>query len=921
MSALNPAGLLAVFRRQLGSLLGNPLAYVFILAFVLFSGAYLFLLAGDNGDAFFTRNIADLGLLQPVMPWALAVLLPALAMGAWASERESGTEELLLTLPLSPLDALLGKYLAIVAYFTIALACSAARDAFVLGWLGNPDLGLFLANYLGWWLGGLVFAAFGLFASVLVAMPAIAFVLGAVFCAVVMWLAGLGGWFDDFNRGVVTLGGVVIAMAAAGVGVAASLAIIASRRWRPASEATAVAHVLSLLFAIAIAVNLSHIGRRLGIDADITAERLSSISSQSGKILANVDQPVVIAAFVSEDLPPELLAKAKELDDKLNALARASAGRIEIRRYYPQDEFDEQGQLATREYGLKPHDQMTEGEAGRESMKVFLGAAVTSGGKSQVIEYFDPGLSVEYELVRAVRTVGSAKKHVLGIATTDVEMYGGFDFRAGNMNPAWQTVEEWKRQYDVREVNLDSSVASDIEVLVVPQPSSLTEAQIKNLHHFIWSGGPTVLLEDPMPYFAGIQFAASQPKKGGGGQFGQPPEGPKKGDIKPLFRALGLDFDVNRVVWSQYNPSHTFRGAIPPNFVWARSDQRGSVSQESDITTGLTALFFPFPGAINVADEKPATINVKVLAKPVPSGRWGSHGFTEHVSSNMFGQPQQQKVNFDRAGSAVSIPALAVEITGRMPSAFPEADPSARTEEPKDPAAPDADQAGPPKPVEKVGVPSAKDIHVVAIADLDFAHDLFFQFYRNQDDQLSKDERRFLLDIRNVQFMANVVDALAGDQDFLALRRQRAQPRPLQKLEDLRLVTESKKHEQEEKALAEFEKAKEQAQNDMNDKLRKISEREDVDEGAKADLVEHARQAEQRKFDQQVAAIQTKKDKEDNKAKADQRRTIAQERRVVRWLVLFIPSAILATLVAFVFVQRLARERSHIPASRKRSNP
>jgi ABC-2 type transport system permease protein len=287
----------------------------------------------------------------------------------------------------------------------------------------------------------------------------------------------------------------------------------------------------------------------------------------------------------------------------------------------------------------------------------------------------------------------------------------------------------------------------------------------------------------------------------------------------------------------------------------------------------------------------------------------------------MFGQPQQQKVNFDRAGSAVSIPALAVEITGRMPSAFPEADPSARTEEPKDPAAPDADQAGPPKPVEKVGVPSAKDIHVVAIADLDFAHDLFFQFYRNQDDQLSKDERRFLLDIRNVQFMANVVDALAGDQDFLALRRQRAQPRPLQKLEDLRLVTESKKHEQEEKALAEFEKAKEQAQNDMNDKLRKISEREDVDEGAKADLVEHARQAEQRKFDQQVAAIQTKKDKEDNKAKADQRRTIAQERRVVRWLVLFIPSAILATLVAFVFVQRLARERSHIPASRKRSNP
>jgi len=106
------------------------------------------------------------------MPWFLAVLLPALTMGAWASEREQGTEELLLTLPLSALDALLGKFLAVVSYFTIALVCSLS-NVVVLAWLGNPDPGLMFANYFGWWLSGLAFAALGILASVLVSLPAI----------------------------------------------------------------------------------------------------------------------------------------------------------------------------------------------------------------------------------------------------------------------------------------------------------------------------------------------------------------------------------------------------------------------------------------------------------------------------------------------------------------------------------------------------------------------------------------------------------------------------------------------------------------------------------------------------------------------------------------------------------------------------
>jgi len=81
----------AVMGRQLGSLLGNPLGYVFILAFVLACGTSLFLF---NADKYFARNIADLAPLYAAMPFFLMVLLPALAMGAWASERDLGTDSL-----------------------------------------------------------------------------------------------------------------------------------------------------------------------------------------------------------------------------------------------------------------------------------------------------------------------------------------------------------------------------------------------------------------------------------------------------------------------------------------------------------------------------------------------------------------------------------------------------------------------------------------------------------------------------------------------------------------------------------------------------------------------------------------------------------------------------------------------------------
>lgn len=913
-AAVNFPALSAVMRRQLWSLLGNPLGYVFILAFVLAAGATLFLFQGDK---YFARNIADLGPLLSVMPLFLVVLLPALAMGAWATEREQGTEELLLTMPLSIVDALLGKYLAVVAYFTIAMACSLS-NIIVLAWLGTPDWGLVFANYAGWWFAGLAFAALGLLASVLVAIPAIAFVVGSLFCGIAVWAASGIDWFDAFNRGVVPLGNVCAALALVIAALGTATLLLSSRRWRPSSTGQVWAQVLSLLFGLALLANLARGSVKFGVDADVTNEGLASISKTGTDILGQVSEPVAITAFISSELPSELALKGKEVVDKLKALERAKPSLITVVIKRPKDALDPLGAMASREFNLKPRKQVVDTVAGKENADVFLGAAVTSGGNTQLIDYFDPGLSVEYELIRAVRSVAATKKKVLGIASTDLDINGGFDYQSGQMAQSWEIVNEWKKQYEVRAVNLDSPVAAEVDVLVVPQPSTMTQPQIERLHDYIWNGRPALLLEDPLPYFSAatgrMDLIPGQPKKGGNPMAGPDAGGgPQKGNIQALYRGLGLDFDLGTVLWSDYNPSHEFRGLIPPNFVWTSRDQNG-VTSTSNVMTGINSLLIPFPGQILTAKDKPAALTVTPLFTPTPSVTWGRDLISDMVQPGMFGGgPQLKEPKHNFSGDRANPAPMAVEVSGTMASAYPVADPNAKAPA-KDDKAP-----APAEPEKKTGVASPKPVHVIVIADVDFVNNEFFSFYRNTGGRFNEDSLKFLLNLRNVQLAANSVDALFDDKAFLELRNRRPERRPLKKLEDQLLTTQDALRKADQTATVEAESASKAAQKSFDDELAKIDARTDIDENAKAHEKAMVQVREQRKLDLAVTAVNEAKEARMRDAKFDQRMAIDGYRDRVKWLAIGVPAAVLALLVLVVFLRKIAAEAAHVPTSRKRA--
>jgi len=186
------ATLWVIFRRELAAYFTTPIAYVFLVIFVFLSGIFTFYL----GD-FFSRGQADLQPFFGFHPWLYLFLIPALSMRLWAEERRSGTVELLLTLPVTVTQAVLGKFLAAWCFTGIALALT-APIWLTVNFLGDPDNGVILAAYLGSLLMAGAFLAVGACLSAITRNQVIAFVVTAVVCLLLI-LSGFPLVLDFFR--------------------------------------------------------------------------------------------------------------------------------------------------------------------------------------------------------------------------------------------------------------------------------------------------------------------------------------------------------------------------------------------------------------------------------------------------------------------------------------------------------------------------------------------------------------------------------------------------------------------------------------------------------------------------------------------------------------------------------------------------
>ena len=165
-----------IAKRELGAYFGTPLAYVFLVIFVAMTGAFAFYIGN-----FFERGQADLQSFFAYHTWLYLLLVPAVAMRLWAEERKSGTIELLMTLPVTTWEAILGKFLAAWAFIGVALLLTIPMW-FTVNYLGKPDNGVIFTSYIGSFLMAGAFLAIGSCISALTRNQVIAFIVAATIC-------------------------------------------------------------------------------------------------------------------------------------------------------------------------------------------------------------------------------------------------------------------------------------------------------------------------------------------------------------------------------------------------------------------------------------------------------------------------------------------------------------------------------------------------------------------------------------------------------------------------------------------------------------------------------------------------------------------------------------------------------------------
>lgn len=237
----------SIFRRELGSYFATPLAYVFVLIFLVAASAMAFQLG-----RLFERGQADLQPFFTFHPWLYLLLVPAVAMRLWAEERRSGTIELLLTQPITLWHAVMGKFLAAWAFIGIALALT-FPIWITVDYLGKPDNGAIATAYFGSLLMAGGFLAVGSCMSALTRNQVVAFVLAVAVCFVLLLIGypavldAVTGWapslltdtlaslsvythFESLQKGVVDLRDVLFYLLLIGFFLAATCVVLDARR-------------------------------------------------------------------------------------------------------------------------------------------------------------------------------------------------------------------------------------------------------------------------------------------------------------------------------------------------------------------------------------------------------------------------------------------------------------------------------------------------------------------------------------------------------------------------------------------------------------------------------------------------------------------------------------------------------------------
>jgi ABC-2 type transport system permease protein len=953
----------AVLKRNFIGYFSNPTGYVFLFFFVLLTS-----IAAFWPHEFFVANLANLDQLSQYLPLIMLIFIPAITMSVWADERRQGTDELLLTLPATDFDIVIGKYLAAAAIFTCSLVYSQLCNYAVLVSLsgGDLDAGLLFTTYFGYWLIGLAMLAVGMVASFLTNNLTVSFVLGLVF-NVPLALASradaviansavaqqVSRWsfaqqFDDFGRGIISLSGLTYFILIAIIGVYLSMVLIGSRHWVGGKDGQSLLghYVVRGLSLVAILVGLNLLLFQHDRRLDTTRGRTSSLSAQTQKLLhelgstkdkkGNPRPPVYIEAFLSRDVPGDYVKTKYTLRSMLKELQALAGKGIVVRIHDNLDAASDEVTNAEERFGIKPQVVRVNSRGVIKDEKLVLGVAFTCGLERVVIPFFDYGLQVEYELVRSIATVSKGERKKLGIVTTDAKLNGGmsFDGMQPRQTPKQLILDELEKQYKIEEVDPNQPIeVGKYDVLLVAQPSSLGPQPLSNVVEAVKRGQPTAIFEDPLPRMVPGVVGTAQPKMPQGGMFGmqQPPQ--PKGDIARLWKEIGIEpagsTTGSKVIWQLYNPYPRLQlMGIGPEFVFIREETPGAdhpFNMDDEVSSGLEELLFPFPGGIVSAGEKRKfefTPLVSTSTENVGLQEWqdAMNSFSESALDKRGAMTNKKYVMAARVrGKEAAADAKDTKEKGEGEG---EGEDKEAEKESKD-----KEKSGDKKSSDKAETAKGpKPVHVIYVADLDMLSSEFMMI-RNRRDRFTE-EIDFRMD--NVTFVLNLIDSLAGDERFIAIRKRKPHFSTLQTIETVAKAArgnEIKASLQAQKdfndAVADAEEAVKKASEKIDAQIAELKKKYDageaVDIGELRALEERRKilvETEQRKLAVKKEKLQQERDRKTERIQRDTEQKILKAQNNYKFWAAFLPPLPPLLVGLVVFLARRLREREGIAKTR-----
>ena len=508
-----------------------------------------------------------------------------------------------------------------------------------------------------------------------------------------------------------------------------------------------------------ILITVNYLAATLRVRQDLTADKLYTLSDGTKKIVGKLDTKVKIRLYYSQgdnSMPVFLKTYAQRVEDLLVELKQQSKF-IEIEKLDPQPDSDAEDSANL---------DGVEGQPTQTGEKIYLGVSINCLDQKVALPFLSPEREklLEYDLARAIARVANPTKAVVGVMSAlpifgtpmnPMMMRMG---QQGGQQPAWYLISELKNDFDVKQLEMNvTEIPADVKVLLVVHPRDITDATQFAIDQFVLRGGKLVAYLDPVSY-------VDQQRQGGNPMMGGGP--PTSSSLDKLLSAWGIGFDKTKCIadmkYGFVGQSQRGQPQRQPAVLNLTTD---AIDRTDIATSQVDGLMTAFGGAFTGTPV--AGLKKTDLIKSTTQSQL-VEGFLAQMSG--------EAIVKDFKPSSTEY-ALAIKLSGKFKTAFPNGKPDAA------PPAPGDEKKDAPK---SDALKEAKeDNHVILVADADMLAD---QFCVQVQDFFG--QRVVIPRNGNVNLAQNFVEQMAGDTALMNTRSRAIVQRQFTRVRDMQLKAE-----------------------------------------------------------------------------------------------------------------------------------